>query len=245
MVSTGRPHILEGPNWFKNLLDVKQPFLLSYNLAAMTGASKITFPKALASASINTKYRGVSGKMALRISPSLVGGHPRVELVALGVSVLSFKLPVGPVDKTFDTLKLRLLLPDEEAYPSATLDTATGDITPLNLTLALDARGLLSILGSHDGKVRIDLTFQERLNLADGSLQGTGQGTIKDGVLSGTFMAFAHAKPPADIVCNVASLECVSPGAACRVNGTNGTCVQVSGGCACRDAAGNNLRVYR
>jgi len=87
-------------------------------------------------------------------------------------------------------------------------------------------------------------------SLTDGILQETTTLSVVSGVLNGLVVLLIYSKPPPDIPCLFSvvaddCLTCARPGVGCRVNGTTGTCVQVSGGCACRTPGGVTLAIYR
>jgi hypothetical protein len=84
-------------------------------------------------------------------------------------------------------------------------------------------------------------------DLADGFLTETTVLRVQSGVLQGMIILLFYTKPPPDIPCAVRPdcIVCLNPLTACRVSGVLGTCRQAVAGCACVDARGRRLKIYR
>lgn len=202
-----------GETTFLSVLLERLPFVAEYDLSKMRGSVRITFPRRLGGFSISRDHKGTAGKLSLRLDRSDTPGVLDVTVTRLDVHVGHIALPLrnqsasGP--RSFNMVSLGMYAPDGK-LPSGTLDMNTGVITPLKVTLELKGQHIRAPFSRKSGPVLIQLTLLENLSLADGILKGAGEGIIAGGLLQGTLLAFAHAKPPppCNTKCNCTPPEC-------------------------------------
>ena len=115
------------------------PFLIEYDLSLMTGSVEITFPKRLGGMSTTRGHKGIGGMLGLRFDESDKRGTLSVSLVKLDVGVGHIALPLrldGAGSSSFNLVSLQLHTPDGEP-PRGYMGMESGEITPLDVTLAL------------------------------------------------------------------------------------------------------------